>query len=72
MRIRLPVDHRYNNMPWEYVRAKSQLRPPAVTPMAKALYETFIKGEDWKLEFNAKSFAKTKKSRPSDDHHEVA
>ena len=52
-------------MPWEYVRAKSQLQPPVLTTIAKGLYDEYIRGDEYKLDFNAKSYAKTKKGVPT-------
>lgn len=58
--LRLPQHHEFNNRPWEYVRAKSQLSPPEMTTMAQELYDAYIQGDDGKLDFNAKSFVKTR------------
>lgn len=42
------------------MRAKSQLSPPEMTTMAQELYDAYIQGDDGKLDFNAKSFVKTR------------
>jgi hypothetical protein len=61
----LPEEHEHFLTPWEYVKAKSGRNEPCLTTTATQLYKTYVEGDDSKLKFNAKSFAKTKKPSSS-------